>query len=74
MDYGTCHTYRGPNDTWWSCQGCYSAIEYFCVGTNDDEIDDDCGWSYTHGLNPGNPRAAENARHCPPWLDPEEIP
>jgi hypothetical protein len=27
-----------------------------------------CGWEYTHGLNPKNPRAADNERYRPQWL------
>jgi len=28
----------------------------------------ECMWNYTHGLNPGNPRAAREEESRPPWL------
>ena len=58
----TCHTYPGPNNMFWACQGCASAIEYFCWG------EDECNWEYVHGLNPGNPRAESNEQSRPSWL------
>lgn len=61
-DY-TCHTY-GSGTSWWACMGCDSAIDYYCEA-------DECSWGYTHGLNPGNPRAARNELSRPPWLSPE---
>lgn len=63
----TCHTWPGGTRadgtvTWMACQGCGSAMRYGCFG---------CGWTYTHGLNPNNPRAAANASARPPWIDPD---
>lgn len=48
---------------------CDSAIEYLCAAQYDDEPGE-CEWRYTHGLNPRNPRAAENEKRRPPWLPP----
>lgn len=45
-----------------SCMGCGSAMHYYCARV------DDCGWSYDHGLNPGNPHAAVNETNRPDWL------
>jgi hypothetical protein len=28
-----------------------------------------CGWEYTDGLNPSSPRAVENEKRRPGWLD-----
>ena len=60
-----CHTWpQRPDDgteQWMSCLPCDTAVDYYCT-------EDDCRWTYTAGLNPGNPRAAENERHRPPWL------
>lgn len=61
----TCHTY-GHGGRFYACMPCDSAIEYICVRELDDA--GECGWRYTHGLNPANPRAAENERHRPPWI------
>lgn len=63
----TCHTWPGgtrPDGTvtWMACQGCGSAMRYACFG---------CGWSYTHGLNPGNPRATAKAEARPAWITDE---
>ena len=57
----TCHTWGGNEDGtgWMACLPCDSAIYYCC---------DDCGWSYTDGLNPRNPRSVENEKHRPSWL------
>lgn len=60
----TCHTYAlgdGENKRWKSCLPCDSAVHYACAA-------DECDWDYTHGLNPGNPRAAVNETYRPPWL------
>lgn len=61
----TCHTYPQscPDGTlaWYSCMPCDSATDYFCDN-------DDCGWDYTAGLNPRNPRAAANESKRPAWL------
>ena len=45
-----------------SCLPCDSAVDFYCV-------EDGCRWFYTHGLNPRNPRAAENETHRPRWLE-----
>jgi len=61
----TCHTWanRRPDGSvvWMACMGCDSAMDYYCTA-------DDCRWDYTHGLNPQNPRAADNATRKPGWL------
>lgn len=76
----TCHTYGGVEsdgkERWWSCQGCDSAIEYSCGCWLDDEDDEghyrqpecECMWSYTHYLNPRNPRFAKEEEGRPDWL------
>ena len=56
----TCHTY-GQGDRFYACMPCDSAVEYFCASQYDDEPGA-CKWRYTHGLNPRNPRAAQNEK------------
>jgi hypothetical protein len=46
---------------------CDSAVEYFCASQYDDEPGE-CEWRYTHGLNPRNPRSADNEKRRPPWI------
>ena len=62
----TCHTWPSTKAdggvTWMSCMPCDSATYYGCVGEG-------CRWSYTHRLNPQNPRAVANEAKRPPWLD-----
>ena len=67
----TCHTY-GQGDRFYACMPCDSAVEYFCASQYDDEPGA-CEWRYTHGLNPRNPRAAQNEKRRPPWI-PEKQP
>lgn len=55
-----CHTYGSNEEGWFGCMGCWSAFEYYCTGIEDDDNDDGCGWEYTWGLNPENPRAIKN--------------
>ena len=55
-----CHTWQRSDGVWMSCLGCASATYYTCLA-------DDCRWSYIAGLNPRNPRAAENESNKPPW-------
>lgn len=62
-DY-TCHTYQ-QGGRWMACLPCDSAIVYSCAG---DPNGEGCGWSFDHGLNPGNPRAEANEKRRPPWL------
>jgi hypothetical protein len=66
----TCHTYSVKRDNgteaWVACMPCDSAVGYICVRELDD--DGECGWRYTHGLNPRNPRAAENEQRRPSWI------
>jgi hypothetical protein len=61
----TCHTWprtrADGTQQWMSCMPCDSAIEYYCRGEG-------CPWSYTHGLNPNNPRKALNEQGRPPWI------
>lgn len=61
----TCHTWPGAGGRWMSCLPCDSAVRYDCMA-GEDEVG--CGWSYTHGLNPRNPRAAANEAKRPAWL------
>jgi hypothetical protein len=67
-----CHTYpqRLPDgsERFMACMPCDSAIAYGCDGHGDRDEDEGCGWDYTHGLNPRNPRAAANEENRPPWL------
>lgn len=47
-------------------------MEFYCEGTK-LPLDPDyayvgCGWGYTWGLNPRNPRSAHNERERPGWL------
>lgn len=72
----TCHTYPRSRDDgtqqWMSCMPCDSATRYYCVALEDpeDEYSDfGCGWSWTRGLNPNNPRSAENDSKNPHWED-----
>ena len=63
-----------------ACQGCDSAIEYSCGCWLDDEVVNPegmliysepecmCMWSYTHYLNPNNPRFEAEQLHKPEWL------
>lgn len=49
--------------------GCDSAIEYMCSSLwylSDSPAP--CDWSYTHGLNPNNPRFAAEQESRPDWL------
>lgn len=61
----TCHTYKSGN-TWMACMPCDSAIEYYCT-------EDKCDWSFTHGLNKGNPMTEENEKSRPQWLIDKEM-
>ena len=63
--YGSCHTY-GDESGWFACLGCYTACQFDCA-SGDDGLG--CGWSYTWGLNPRNPRAARNEENRPAWLE-----
>jgi hypothetical protein len=60
-DY-VCHTYGPP---WMACMDCDSAVDYYCR-------ENTCDWRYTDGLNSRNPRAEENAKKRPAWLDDEQ--
>lgn len=61
--YLTCHTFR-QGGRWCACLPCDSATEWFCTS-------EDCEWSYTQGLNPGNPDAEANERDRPSWVSDE---
>ncbi len=67
-DY-TCHTYPGSirdgKVQWLACITCDSAHWLSCQNES-------CDWSYTYGLNPGNPRSEQNEGERPEWL-PQEI-
>lgn len=73
----TCHTYPTRRDdgteAWMACLPCDSAIEYVCTGQYNDENPGTCRWEYTHGLNPGNPRAAQNEAQRPAWLGDHQL-
>lgn len=70
----TCHTY-GQNGRFYSCMPCDSATYWWCVAHTDrcfsDCMDYDehegCGWSWTQGLNPDNPRSVANNEKKPEW-------
>lgn len=79
-----CHTYPRTRDDgtvqWMSCLPCDSAYRYSCIAwTEEDELDEwlikgedagmGCGWYWTRGLNPGNPRTEENDANRPEWWD-----
>lgn len=65
----TCHTWPRRRDDgseqWMSCLPCDSAVDWDCWPTDAD--DDGCGWSWTDGLNPRNPRAEANEAKRPTW-------
>jgi hypothetical protein len=67
--YPTCHTWPqsrpGRSPQWMACLPCDSATEWIC---DSDPDEDDCYWSYTEDLNPGNPKAAANELNRPSWL------
>jgi len=57
----TCHTYQ-QSGHWVSCMPCSSAGVIFCN-------EEDCDWAgYYWGINPKNPRAANNENYRPEWL------
>jgi hypothetical protein len=68
----TCHTYAWSDDGTGgkACMSCDSAWLFICARPDPDGdlLEDGCGWSYTWGLNPRNPRAAGNASRRPPWI------
>ena len=81
-----CHTWpfagEGGTVRWMSCQGCDSALGYYCHCWLNDEVEVNgkweyreppckCGWSYIHGLNPDNPSKEHNEKQRPAWLEPE---
>lgn len=61
----TCHTHQSRlsngKDIWVSCLTCDSAVQYACEA-------DGCDWYYVNGLNPKNPRAADNELRRPQWM------
>lgn len=57
----TCHTYQ-EGSRWMSHIWCDTATRHYCTA-------DACGWEYTDGLNPASPRAVENEKRRPGWLD-----
>lgn len=59
VGYG-CHTYQ-INGKWVSCMNCGSAGDLYCEN-------EECNWGYEWGLNPDNPRAADNEKNRPEWL------
>lgn len=59
-----CHTWP-QGGGWMSCIRCDSAMRYSCGC---------CDWSFTHGLNPDNPRSAKNEASRPTWLPCPEVP
>lgn len=63
--FGTWPGYTKPDGTiqWMACMGCSSAIEFICT--------ENCGWSYTWGHNPNNPRFAHEEERRPSWLEGE---
>lgn len=61
-----CHTWSNSQGKWVACLPCDSAIRYECQHG-------DCEWGYVDGLNPRNPRSADNARRRPDWLTDWEL-
>jgi hypothetical protein len=64
----TCHTWPQTFDgktTWMVCLPCDSATAWDCDADVNDGMG--CGWSWTQGLNPRNPRAADNDAKRPSW-------
>lgn len=51
-----------------SCLPCDSAVHLFCVCRAADHPTHRCGWDHTWGLNPDNPRSADNEKRHPVWL------
>lgn len=76
-----CHTYPSERDgkvTWMACMPCDSATRYVCVSHDNNRCFSDCGefnehegcgWTWTWGLNPDNPRAIDNETRNPQWND-----
>lgn len=75
-----CHTWprevEGGRIQWMACMPCDSATRWACISHSDeycwedcwsDGFHDGCGWRWTDGLNPGNPRAEENEKNRPDW-------
>lgn len=58
-----------------SCMPCDSATIWSCETRwmDEDELNGrvTCEWTWTEGLNPGNPRAEENETRNPHW-DPDD--
>lgn len=67
---GTCHTYGWKEDGsgGLACIGCWSAIRLYCVYDYGPDEDRGCGWEYTWGLNPKNPRSKDNNLCRPSWI------
>lgn len=65
-----CHTWGGkPDGTgWMACLPCGSAFVFDCVG-EDTEDGEGCGWTYTWGLNPRNPKSVGNEERRPLWIE-----
>lgn len=83
-----CHTWPGGTRSdgstqWMACQGCDSALNYWCsCWLNDEVVNPDdpdgmliyqepeckCMWDYTHGLNKHNPRYQSEQEFKPDWL------
>jgi hypothetical protein len=62
-------------EQWMSCMPCDSATIWSCETRwmDEDELGDrvPCDWTWTEGLNPGNPRYAENETRNPGWYPDE---
>lgn len=78
----TCHTWpralEDGTEQWMSCMPCDSATLYYCIAWQPEDFDDEwmiegedegsgCGWRWTMGLNPRNPRSAQNDKRRPNW-------
>jgi len=70
-----CHTYGQTQSDgsvkFYACMPCDSAIRYLCR-PEDDRVDG-CGWEYTDGLNPANPKSPANEEARPSWLEGHEL-
>lgn len=77
-----CHTWPQTQDertTWMSCMLCDSATWWTCCAHNERRCNyppdcvegyhEGCGWTWTQGLNPDNPRASDNETRNPHWDD-----
>lgn len=64
-----CKTWPDRNTGEWIwCQGCDTAVEYFCGEQYKQHPRYQCTWYYIHGLDPRNPGYKENEMYRPAWI------